>query len=84
VLQSQRDAVIVLDETGTVRQFNAQAVRYFPNMQRGILLPELSHGGALAHQQPFARCRYLSSAMCVAGNWPVAWCPFWPAICAAW
>lgn len=42
VLQSQRDAVIVLDETGTVRQFNAQAVRYFPNMQRGILLPELS------------------------------------------
>jgi two-component system sensor histidine kinase PilS (NtrC family) len=41
VLQSQRDAVIVLDETGTVRQFNAQAVRYFPNMQRGILLPEL-------------------------------------------
>ena len=42
VLQSQRDAVIVLDETGTVRQFNAQAVRYFPSMQRGILLPELS------------------------------------------
>lgn len=42
VLQSQRDAVIVLDETGTVRQFNAQAVRYFPGMQRGILLPELA------------------------------------------
>ncbi|BBF87621.1 signal transduction histidine kinase [Aquitalea magnusonii] len=42
VLQSQRDAVIVLDETGTVRQFNAQAVRYFPGMQRGILLPELT------------------------------------------
>ena len=41
VLQSQRDAVIVLDETGTVRQFNAQAVRYFPGMQRGVLLPEL-------------------------------------------
>ncbi|WP_293760957.1 HAMP domain-containing sensor histidine kinase [uncultured Aquitalea sp.] len=41
VLQSQRDAVIVLDETGTVRQFNGQAERYFPGMGRGILLPEL-------------------------------------------
>lgn len=42
VLQSQRDAVIVLDETGTVRQFNAQAVRYFAGIQRGVLLPELA------------------------------------------
>ena len=42
VLQSQRDAVIVLDETGTVRQFNAQAVRYFSGMRRGTILPELA------------------------------------------
>lgn len=42
VLQSQRDAVCVLDETGTVRQFNAQASRYFPGLSRGVLLPELA------------------------------------------
>ncbi|MEN3812888.1 ATP-binding protein [Chromobacterium piscinae] len=41
ILQSQRDAVVVLDEDGHLRQFNLQAERYFNRLQRGQLLPEL-------------------------------------------
>ncbi|WP_434635188.1 two-component system sensor histidine kinase NtrB [Chromobacterium sp. CV08] len=41
ILQSQRDAVVVLDEGGHLRQFNLQAERYFSRLQRGQLLPEL-------------------------------------------
>ncbi|MEO9385190.1 sensor histidine kinase [Chromobacterium phragmitis] len=41
ILQSQRDAVVVLDEDGRLRQFNLQAERYFAGLQRGSPLPEL-------------------------------------------
>ncbi|OHX13419.1 two-component system sensor histidine kinase NtrB [Chromobacterium sphagni] len=41
ILQSQRDAVVVLDEEGHLRQFNLQAARYFSGLQRGQLLAEL-------------------------------------------
>ncbi|WP_199181075.1 sensor histidine kinase [Chromobacterium alticapitis] len=41
ILQSQRDAVVVLDEDGHLRQYNLQAERYFSRLQRGQLLPEL-------------------------------------------
>ncbi|OWY41015.1 histidine kinase [Xenophilus sp. AP218F] len=41
ILQSQRDAVVVLDMDGRARQFNRQAERYFPGMARGEPLPEL-------------------------------------------
>ncbi|XLM22225.1 histidine kinase, partial [Chromobacterium piscinae] len=41
ILQSQRDAVAVLDEDGHLYQFNRQAERYFSQLQRGQLMPEL-------------------------------------------
>ncbi len=41
ILQSQRDAVAVLDEAGHLHQFNRQAERYFSQLQRGQLMPEL-------------------------------------------
>lgn len=41
ILQSQRDAILVVDEDAIVHQFNAQAATYFPAMQRGLVLPEM-------------------------------------------
>ncbi|WP_019103404.1 sensor histidine kinase [Chromobacterium haemolyticum] len=41
VLQSQRDAVVVLAPSGLLRQFNNQAARYFGAMRRGHPVPEL-------------------------------------------
>ncbi|WP_047248078.1 two-component system sensor histidine kinase NtrB [Chromobacterium subtsugae] len=41
ILQSQRDAVMVLDEDGCLRQFNQQAERYFSRLSRGQSMPEL-------------------------------------------
>lgn len=41
VLQSQRDAVVVLDESGLLRQFNNQAARYFSGMRRGQVVADL-------------------------------------------
>ncbi|UTH75822.1 nitrogen regulation protein NR(II) [Chromobacterium sp. IIBBL 290-4] len=41
ILQSQRDAVVVLDEAGHLRQFNLQAERYFSRLCRGQPMPEL-------------------------------------------
>ncbi|AXK38888.1 two-component system sensor histidine kinase NtrB [Crenobacter cavernae] len=41
-LQHLREAVLVVDDTGTVRQFNREARRLFPNVARGKMLIELA------------------------------------------
>ncbi|MBI3146484.1 MAG: histidine kinase [Pseudogulbenkiania sp.] len=41
-LQSLREAVLVLDQEGRVRQFNDAATRHFSQVERGKLLPELA------------------------------------------
>lgn len=41
-LQSLREAVLVLDQEGRVRQFNDAATRHFGLVERGKLLPELA------------------------------------------